>query len=170
MQGIAAKALIATIGIAYAASLVGFPLYERYFRGSYADAARQILDRIGDAPIYGTDVSSLGLSIVANLNVLRAPEPPIGSPPQDFASGYVLAMEPDESIGPVELAFGVGRNARGGRTRYLLCRGDACTQSRSVQPAAELERPAAPFHIVGARMALAGTAGGGAVRPALEAT
>ena len=134
MQGIAAKALIATVGIAYIASLVGFPLYERYFRGSYGDAARKLLDRIGDAPVYGTDFSSLGLSIVANLNVLRAPKPPIGWPPQDFASGYVLALEPDDDIGPVELAFGVGRNARGGRTRYLLCRGAACTQSRSSAP------------------------------------
>jgi hypothetical protein len=130
MQAIAAKALIATAGIAYVASLVGFPLYERYFRGSYADAAQIVLDRIGDAPIYGTDFSSLGLSIVANLNVLRAPKPPIGSPPPDFASGYVLAMEPDQDIGPVALSFRVGRNANGGRTRYLLCRGAACAQSR----------------------------------------
>jgi hypothetical protein len=129
-QGIAAKALIATAGIAYVASLVGFPLYERYFRGSYADAARMVLDRIGDAPIYGTDFSSLGLSIVANLNVLRAPKPPVGFPPQDFASGYVLAREPDQGIGPVALAFAVGRNAKGGRTRYRLCRGAACAQSR----------------------------------------
>jgi hypothetical protein len=134
MQGIAAKALIATVGVAYVASLAGFPLYERYFRGSYGDAARQILDRIGDAPIYGTDFSSLGLSIVANLNVLRAPQPPIGWPPQDFVSGYVLAMEPDDGIGPVDLALGVGRNANGGRTRYLLCRGAACTRRRSSAP------------------------------------
>jgi 4-amino-4-deoxy-L-arabinose transferase-like glycosyltransferase len=130
IRGIAAKALMATIVVAYIASLVGFPLYERYVRGSYADAARMILDRIGNQPIYVTDFSSLSLSIVANLNVLRAPEPPISAPPQNFASGYVLALEPNDDIGPVELAFGVGRNTSGGRTRYLLCRGAACAQSR----------------------------------------
>jgi hypothetical protein len=41
-----------------------------------------------------------------------------------------LALEPDPAIGPVALAFGVGRNAKGERTRYLLCRGAVCEQSR----------------------------------------
>jgi 4-amino-4-deoxy-L-arabinose transferase-like glycosyltransferase len=130
LQGIAAKALMATIGIAYIVSLVGFPLYERYVRGSYADAARMIIAQIGDEPIYAIDHSSTGLSIAANLNVLRAPAAPITRPPPDFASGYVLALRPDIDIGETDLSFEVGRNRNGQRTRYLLCRGAACSHPR----------------------------------------
>jgi hypothetical protein len=39
---LSAKALIATVAVAYVAALVGFPAYERYFRGSYDKAAQAI--------------------------------------------------------------------------------------------------------------------------------
>ena len=128
VTGAAVKALVGMIVVAYVAALVGFPLYEHYIRGSYRAAAQMILDRAGREPIYATDVTSVGLSIVANLNVLRAPQPPITFPPSDFASGYVLAMQPDPKIGPVDRTFALGRNASGSRTRYLLCRGAACNR------------------------------------------
>jgi hypothetical protein len=116
-----AKALIATVGIAYVTALLGFPLYERYVRGSYVQAAQAILARVGDAPLYAVDTSSVGVSIVANLNVLRAPKLPISQPPPVWASGFVLADELDESIGRIAAPVAVGRH-----TRYLLCRGGVC--------------------------------------------
>jgi 4-amino-4-deoxy-L-arabinose transferase-like glycosyltransferase len=122
-----AKALIGTIGVAYVASLVGFPLYEKSIRGNYANAAKMIIDRSGNFPLYATDFTSVGLSIVANINALRAPLSPLTVPPIEFKSGYVVALEPDASVGQIDLTFEVGRNADGKRTRYLLCRGDACT-------------------------------------------
>jgi 4-amino-4-deoxy-L-arabinose transferase-like glycosyltransferase len=121
------KALIGTIGIAYLVSLVGFPLYEKYIRGNYANAAKMIIDRSGNFPLYATDFTSVGLSIVANINALRAPQSPLTVPPAEFKSGYVLALEPDANVGQIDLTFELGRNADGKRTRYLLCRGAACT-------------------------------------------
>jgi 4-amino-4-deoxy-L-arabinose transferase-like glycosyltransferase len=115
------KALLLTIAVAYVAVLAGFPLYEHFMRGSYADAARTILAQVGEQPIYAEDNSSVGVSIVANLNVLRAPKPPISAPPAGWTSGFLLAIDPDQKIGRVGEPINIGH-----RIRYLLCRGPAC--------------------------------------------
>ena len=122
------KALIATVGIAYVAALVGFPAYERRFRGSYDRAAQAIIARVGNLPIFATDDTSIGLSIVADINTRRSPAPPVTRPPPGFVSGVVLASRPDPAIGRVEMTFTLGRDTDGTRTRYLLCRGDGCSR------------------------------------------
>lgn len=118
---IAVKALVATVALAFGVGLVGFPLYESRVRGDYAAAARAVVARVGDAPLYALDVSSLGASIVANVNALRRPRLPLARPPADWADGFVLAMEPDPALGRTAATVRVGS-----RTRYLLCRGPAC--------------------------------------------
>jgi 4-amino-4-deoxy-L-arabinose transferase-like glycosyltransferase len=123
---LAAKALIATVAFAYAAALIGFPAYEYYFRGNYDNATRAIIARAGDAPIFVTDDSAIGLSIVADINARRAPLF-VTRPPAGFASGLVLSAHPDPAIGPADMTFTVGRDPSGKRTRYLLCRGDPCS-------------------------------------------
>jgi 4-amino-4-deoxy-L-arabinose transferase-like glycosyltransferase len=122
----AVKALILTVGVAYVSSSVGLPLYEHYKRGSYDNAAQAIATRAGEFPIFATDDTAIGLSIVADLNRRRAPKAPITTPPAQFASGFILAKAPNAIIGPVDTTLDMGRNANGRRTRYLLCRGDAC--------------------------------------------
>ena len=123
---LSAKALIATVAVAYVAALVGFPAYERYFRGSYDKAAQAIIARADGIPIYSVDDTSVRLSIVANINALRAPASPVTRPPPQFESGFVLSLNPDSTIGQVVTTFAIGRDPVGTRTRYLLCRGKAC--------------------------------------------
>jgi len=77
MADLSAKALIATVAVAYVAALAGFPAYEHYFRGSYDKAAQAIIARAGGVPIYSIDNTSVGLSIAADINARRAPVPPI---------------------------------------------------------------------------------------------
>ncbi len=127
MIGLGAKALIATVGVAYVAALAGFPLYEHFIRGNYDNAAQAIIARAGGFPIFAMDDSSVGLSIVADINTLRASQPPVTRPPAGFASGVVLSLRPDPTVGQVAVTFTVGRN----RTRYLLCRGEACAGAPS---------------------------------------
>jgi hypothetical protein len=117
---------MANIAVALIASMAVIPLYQRYVRGDYAELARMIITRTNNEPIYATDDTAVGSSLVANLNTLRAPRPPIVRPPPDFKSGYVLARDTDDVESRVYLTFSVGRNADGQRTRYLLCRGAAC--------------------------------------------
>jgi hypothetical protein len=108
------------------AALIGFPAYEHFFQGSYDKAAQAIIARAGNLPIFSTDDSAIGLSIVADINARRAPETSVTRPPAGFASGTVLSAHPDPAIGQVDMTFAVGRDSDGKRTRYLLCRGDAC--------------------------------------------
>ena len=125
------KLLVANIAIGLVGSLIAIPLYQRYVRGNYAELARMILAHVGEEPIYANDVTTVGLSLVANLNTMRPSRIPIIWPPQNFSSGYVLAREVDPSLGEISLTFSVGRNADGKRTRYLLCRGPACSQPKA---------------------------------------
>jgi len=116
------RALTVTIVIGLVVTAAGFPLYKRFVRGSYLEAAQAILARAGDAPIYARDTSSVGASIVAHLNVLRDPAPPVQAPPQEnWNSGLVLSIDPDARVGQVAGTVTVGR-----AVRYLLCRGAAC--------------------------------------------
>jgi 4-amino-4-deoxy-L-arabinose transferase-like glycosyltransferase len=121
------KALIGTVALAYAAALVGFPLYEHFFRGSYDNAAQAIIARAGRFPIFVADVTSIGISIVADINARRPQTPPVSRPPDEFASGLVIAAHPDAALGKVDATFSVGPDPDGSQTRYLLCRGEACS-------------------------------------------
>jgi 4-amino-4-deoxy-L-arabinose transferase-like glycosyltransferase len=123
---LSAKALIATVGVALVCAVAGYPLYEHYFRGSYDRAAQAIMTRAGELPIFATDHSAIALSIVADLNKRRAHKALITVPPAEFITGFVLANEPDASIGAIDTILILGREAGGRRIRYLLCRGDGC--------------------------------------------
>jgi 4-amino-4-deoxy-L-arabinose transferase-like glycosyltransferase len=130
MARLSARLLMAVAAVAYISALVGFPLYEHYIRGSYSATAKTILAQAKGQPLYTIDDGALGLSVAANINTLRAPEPPITRPPATFDSGFVLANAPDPKLGRVHQAIGVGLNRDGRRTIYMLCRGAACRQSR----------------------------------------
>jgi len=127
MIDLCAKALIAAVVVAYLAALIGFPLYEHFIRGSYDNAAQAIIARAGSFPLYAADDSSVGLSIVADINTRRLPAPPVTRPPAEFSSGFVLSLHPDPAIGQIYTTFAVGYNPNGSRTRYLLCRGTDCS-------------------------------------------
>ena len=83
----------------------------------------RFLAQVGDQPLYASDTSSVGASIVANLNIMRAPQPPLRLPPPGWTSGYVLVDAPDPAVGQVAAQVTVG-----GSVRYLLCRGTACSR------------------------------------------
>ena len=127
MIDLCAKALIATVIVAYLAALIGFPLYEHFIRGSYDNAAQAIIARAANFPLYAADSTSVGLSIVADINTRRRQAPPVTGPPAEFSSGFVLSLHPDPAIGQIDTTFAVGHNPNGSRTRYLLCRGSACS-------------------------------------------
>jgi 4-amino-4-deoxy-L-arabinose transferase-like glycosyltransferase len=124
---LSAKALIATVGVAYLMALAGYPLYEHYFRGNYDQAAAAIYARAGGVRVYVKDDTSVGLCIAESLDAQRGARPLVAAPPAGFASGFVLAAAPDAGIGPVDMTVTLGRDAGGRRTRYLLCRGEACS-------------------------------------------
>src|SRR5262249_1126217 len=77
VTGLTAKVLVANIVVALIASLAAIPLYQRYVRGNYEELSSMILARTGEEPLYATDLTAVGSSLVAILNEKRAPRAPI---------------------------------------------------------------------------------------------
>lgn len=122
------RLLLLMVGVNVIVGVVGFPLYEQAARGDYRAAARMIIERANGAPIYAADSSSVGLSIVAEINTLRHEAPPLTLPPHDW-QGFLIAQDarPNEPIESAE------RLVLGRRHLYLLCR-DADCATAMAQP------------------------------------
>jgi hypothetical protein len=117
---IALKALVAAIVIAYAVATVGSPLYRSIFRGDHREMATQIIDRAAGAPIYSIDDTSFGLSIVANINMLRGPVKPV-TRVATSGPGFTISEKSGPIGGRVVMELKSGH-----RTRYLLCDPAVC--------------------------------------------
>lgn len=103
--------------------LLAFPLYQRLVRGeTYVRMADEIIAQYGQYPIYATNTSSVGLSVVANIDSRNLDRPPINLPPTDFSNGIVIAYAVDDI--PAQFL----RELRGNQESIvLLCRGAACS-------------------------------------------
>ncbi len=113
--------LVVAVVVKLAVVLAVFPYYQAHYRGAnYATAARQIHERAAGRPLYTTNDSASGLSVAANINVLRLPAP-ITFPPAQWESGFVIAYTPDPKLGKIAAEFRLS-----GNNLYLLCRGAAC--------------------------------------------
>ncbi len=110
------------LAIKLAVALAIFPYYQKAYRGeNFAAAAKAILDRTRGHALYTTNVSASGLSVAANLDILRLPAPPLVWPPPAWDSGFVISYTPDPGMGQVAEKYRLG-----GNDLYLLCRGAAC--------------------------------------------
>lgn len=99
-----------------------FPYYQKAYRGeNYHLAARAILERSAGHPLYTTNDSASGLSVSANISVLRLPAAPLTFPPAQWESGFVISYRPNPQWGRVVAEYRLG-----GNNLYLLCRGAAC--------------------------------------------
>ena len=114
--------IVVVIALKLVVMLIAFPYYQRHYRGeNYAVAARDIQTRAAGQPLYTTNVSASGLSVVAHLDIVRLPQPPLTFPPARWDSGFVISYQPDPGVGPIAARYRLG-----GNDLYLLCRGAAC--------------------------------------------
>lgn len=114
--------VIGLLTLATVLNLLIYPYYQRAVRGAnYAQMAQQIVQRYGSWPIYATNVTSVGLSVVAHINTLRWPQPAVIWPPADLADGIVIARDisdfPGQSLSTLKIDSD---------SVLLLCRGPAC--------------------------------------------
>lgn len=102
--------------------LFAFPYYQRVVRGeNYREMAQEIIEKYGSYPLYASNDSSVGLSIVANINSLRQGKPALVRPPAEFENGIVIAYTPDDVPGTLLRMLSNDNDAV-----YLICRGEAC--------------------------------------------
>ena len=112
----------ALLAVKLVLALAAFPYYQKIYRGeNFATVARDILERSKGFPIYTTNVTASGLSVAANLDILRLPKAPVAWPPQEWEAGFVISDKPDPRLGKPSAQYRLG-----GRDLYLLCRGAAC--------------------------------------------
>lgn len=102
--------------------LVAFPIYQREVRGeSYVRMADEIVAKYGQYPLYATNVTSVGLSVVANIDSRNLGRPALEWPPEDFTNGIVIARAADDVPGQV-----LGEVHGNKESVLLICRGAAC--------------------------------------------
>ena len=103
-------------------ALAVFPYYQKVYRGeNHVRAAREILERAAQHPLYTYNVSATGLSVKAYIDLMRLPQPPITFPPEQWDTGLVIAYTVDPKLGKLAAQYRLG-----GSNLYLLCRGSAC--------------------------------------------
>lgn len=117
--------LIAAIAFKYVIGLWALPAYQHSFRGDYSQVAADIDSLTREFPLYATDTTATGLSVVAHINTRRYPAKPLQWPSAQWDSGFVIAYTQDPALGQVLKKYRLGRN-----DLYLLCRGAACVEKR----------------------------------------
>jgi 4-amino-4-deoxy-L-arabinose transferase-like glycosyltransferase len=116
------KWIIAALAFKFVAALVLFPYYQSHYRGqNYDETAADILLLSKGQPLYTANSSAAGLSVTAYLNKRRLPEPVLQLPPANLASGFIVGLTADETLGRVYKKYRLG-----GDDMFLLCRGAAC--------------------------------------------
>lgn len=134
---LACRWLTGMIVLQWALTLVIFPYYQQHFRGeNYYTTAQDILREAGDAPLYATDASAAGMSVVAYIDSMTHPRPALKTPPEHWENGFVIAYEPTPELGTLYKQYKLG-----GDYMFLLCRGAAC---KGLTPSAPPPNPAAP--------------------------
>lgn len=125
--------LLCLLVLATLLNLVAYPYYQRVVRGAnYERMAQQIVQSYGSWPIYATNVTSTGLSVVAHIDTLRWPQAAVVWPPADFVEGIVIARAGSDFAAPVLGTLKIDKDSV-----LLLCRGRPC---KNIGPAiAELD-------------------------------
>lgn len=120
--GLTCRWLTAMIILQWALTLLIFPYYQQHFRGeNYYQTAQQIIREVGDAPLYVTDSTAGGMSVVAYIDSMTHPRPALKAPPEQWQNGFVIAYDPDPELGTLYRQYKLG-----GDHMSLLCRGSAC--------------------------------------------
>lgn len=114
------------LGIGLVARVLIFPYYQKMVRGeNYLLMAKEIVAKYGNYPLYATNVTSVGLSVVANINSMRLDRPALILPPPDFKEGIVIAYTPNDVPGYLLKSIRINDDSIS-----LICRGSACNAEK----------------------------------------
>lgn len=136
--GTSCRWLTGVIALQWIVMLAIFPYYQHHFRGeNYYRTAQDIVRVTAGAPLYVTDATAGGMSVVAYIDSMTHPRPALMAPPERWENGFVIAYDPDPAIGQLYKQYQLG-----GDHMSLLCRGAACLSpglppsdpARSAQP------------------------------------
>lgn len=115
------RALWLTVFAAVVLAVANYAYLDRARKGDPYAMALSIIEKVGDAPFYARDTTSVGLGLVAEVNTLRSGKSPLRYPPSGW-QGFALVKDPETSAGD-KIAE---RLNLGNQVRYLVCRGTVC--------------------------------------------
>jgi 4-amino-4-deoxy-L-arabinose transferase-like glycosyltransferase len=120
------KWVLGLITLAFVTNLIIYPTYQRKVRGqNYARMAEHIVSQYGKFPLYATNVTSVGLSVVAHINSKRLTQPALVWPPSDFQHGIVIAHTENDVAGTLLKKLQLDNDGL-----VLICRGAACVAQK----------------------------------------
>lgn len=95
----------------YAAVFGGYEKHLIDKEGQAIEVAKDIQRRVENSgfPLFSEADTAPGLSISAELDILRYPKPPITRVPHDFSKGYVLSYLENPRYGTIATTYQVGR-------------------------------------------------------------
>lgn len=121
------KWIVVMLCIGFVARVLLIPYYQKIFRGeNYSQMAHELIAKYGHYPLYVTNDSSVGLSVVANIDSMRFNQPALIRPPVDFKEGIVIAYSATDVPGTLLRELRIN-----GDSIYLICRGAACEAAKN---------------------------------------
>ncbi|WP_342147560.1 hypothetical protein [Rickettsiella endosymbiont of Aleochara curtula] len=124
------KAIICWLALAILVKYIALALmyyYQLHYRGDYAVAAKQIILKTKRFPVYTNDSVATGLSVIAEIDRLIYPSPPLRDTRFAKEKNYfVINDKIDPKLGRLCKHIKLGQQ---GTTIYLLCQGKACSYS-----------------------------------------
>lgn len=123
-QQLALRWFAGLIAVKWLFALVIFPYYQSHYRGeNYVRTAHELHQKTVGYPLYATDMRSIGLNIIGQLDLDRLPQPPIYTPPADWNNGFLLTGESTHQGSQLVEKIVVAKDEI-----YLFCRGAACAK------------------------------------------
>lgn len=119
---------IATIIIKYLSVIFWWPNYQAYYRGDYAQVARDITQRIGNKyQVYVVNTGATEHSIFNNINIIRYPLAPVKHiclRPHEENDYFIFTTDGKINHSKIAQEYTLGKSDR---KFYLLCYGKACS-------------------------------------------
>ncbi len=112
--------LLAAIFLKYIFSLYGFPIYTQDFRPNIKAISDNIINKVHGKALYINNVSWVGISIAADIDLAIAPLAPLVLPPPNLGNGFVISYP-----GAIPSGYKVTEKYQGA---WLLCHGTACKE------------------------------------------
>jgi len=106
--------LVIGIILRYAVGIFWFPYYEKKYRGDYQAVAYDILNRVGNRPLYTDDYFSVGLNVAVMIDIEKMPNAVIGRSIANW-EGYLMSPTKDVPDTVVAKTYRLGN-----QSLYLL--------------------------------------------------
>lgn len=96
------------IVLRYVVGMWAFPYYEAHYRGNYKVIAQDILSITQGKPLYVNDVTSVGISVAAQIETISFPDIRLTFPGNTLKKGFLISHIPDFPHAHIQKVYTLG--------------------------------------------------------------